>query len=108
MASVVGANIPSGLEHSGPVFDRARRLARTLFGDVEASVVLVSAHDAWRSHDSDARGPEDSPIACMAVAQGSLQWIADASRDPRTRELYATATGPFRPFCAAAPIRLED
>ena len=108
MAGVTGANMPSGLEQSGPVFDRARRLACTLFGDVEASVVLVGEGVAWRSHDPVGLGPEDSPVARTAVAENRLQWIADVGQDPRFRDHAAVDRTPDRRFVVVAPIRLED
>jgi len=37
--------VPAGLEMSGPVFDRATRLARTLFGDVDTQITL--AVNSW-------------------------------------------------------------
>jgi PAS domain S-box-containing protein len=100
--------MPSGLEQSGPVFDRARRLARTLFGDVEASVVLLSEGDAWRSHDPENAAPKDAPIARLAVDEGKLIWIGDASQDSRFRDRPAVKGPPFVRLYVAAPIRLED
>jgi PAS domain S-box-containing protein len=100
--------MPSGLEQSGPVFDRARRLARTLFGNVEASVVLVGEGDAWRSHDPDGRAPKDAPVARLAVQEGRLLWIGDAREDPRFRDRPAVKGPPYARFYVAAPIRLED
>src|SRR5258708_27451279 len=86
MAGASRLNTPIGLEHSGPVFDRARRLARTLFSDVDASVVLVGDGDAWRSNDPDGSLPKDAPVARIAVEEGRLFWLADASKDPRFRD----------------------
>src|SRR3569623_3184065 len=77
------ATTPSGLEHSGPVFDRARRLASTLFGDADAAVVLGGDGAVWRSSDPEGRLPKDAPAAEIAVAEGRLVWGADASKDPR-------------------------
>jgi PAS domain S-box-containing protein len=108
MAAASGSKMPSGLEESGPVFDRARRLARTLFGDVEASVVLVGEGDAWRSHDPDGRAPKDAPVAHIAVREGRLVWIADASQDPRFCDRPAVKGPPYARLYVAAPIRLED
>jgi PAS domain S-box-containing protein len=105
MAGLGSSKMPSGLEQSGPVFDRARRLAMTLFGDVDASVVLVGEGAAWRSHDPDGLGPEDSPVASTA---GRLQWIADVALDPRFCDRAAVDPRPNRRFVVAAPIRLED
>jgi PAS domain S-box-containing protein len=108
MAGVGGLNMPSGLEQSGPVFDRARRLARTLFGDVEASVVLVGEGDAWRSHDPGGRAPKDAPGAHLAVQEGRLLWVGDAREDPRFRHRPSVRGPPYARLYVAAPIRLED
>ena len=101
-------NTPIGLEHSGPVFDRARRLARTLFSDVEASVVLVVGGAAWRSTDPGGRLPKDAPVAQIAVEEGRLVWLADASKDARFRDRPMVAGAPYTRLYVAAPIRLED
>jgi PAS domain S-box-containing protein len=108
MAGATRLKTPSGLEHSGPVFDRARRLARTLFGDVEASVVLMDGGPAWRSHDPDGHLPKDAPVARIAVDEGRLLWVADASQDPRFRDRPNVKGPPYARFYVAAPLRLED
>jgi PAS domain S-box-containing protein len=99
---------PKGLEQSGPVFDRARRLAHTLFPGNDASVVLLGDHEAWRSHDPTGLAPKDAPAARMVVESGELLWIADASQDPRFRDRPNVMGPPHVRFYAAAPIRLED
>ena len=99
---------PSGLEQSGPVFDRTRRLARALFRDVEASVVLVNDGEAWRSHNPTGEAPTDAPVAQLIVDSGEAMWVADASQDPRFCERRNVKGPPHVRFYAAAPIRLED
>ncbi|WP_372785442.1 ATP-binding protein [Phenylobacterium sp.] len=108
MAGASRLNMPNGLEHSGPVFDRARRLARTLFADVEASVVLVGDGETWRSTDPEGRLPKDAPVARIAVEEGRLFWLADASQDPRFRDRPRVTGPPYARLYVAAPIRLED
>jgi PAS domain S-box-containing protein len=108
MAGAGRLKTPKGLEQSGPVFDRARRLARTLFGDVEASVVLVNQGAAWRSHDPDSALPKDAPVAQIAIEAGRLFWLADATQDPRFRDRPRVTGAPHVRFYVAAPIRLED
>ena len=101
--------MPNGFEQSAPVFDRARRLAKTLFGDtVEASVVLVGEGDAWRSHDPSGQAPKDAPVARIAVEENRLIWIADATQDPRFCDRPSVVGPPYVRFYVAAPIRLED
>ncbi|HLZ76715.1 ATP-binding protein [Phenylobacterium sp.] len=90
------------------MFDRARRLARTLFRDVEASVVLVNGGEAWRSHNPTGEAPADAPVAQLIVDSGEAMWVADASQDPRFRERRNVKGPPHVRFYAAAPIRLED
>ena len=108
MAGESRPHAPKGLEESGPVFDRARRIARTLFQDVEASVVLLGDGMAWRSHDPDGQAPKDAPVARIVVDSGKLLWVSDASQDERFRHRN-NVTGPAHVrFYAAAPIRLED
>jgi PAS domain S-box-containing protein len=99
---------PEDLQHSGPVFDRAVRLAGALFADTKAQISLIGDGPAWRSHDPDGRIPSDAPASRLVVAAGELLWIEDASKDPRFRE-RALVTGPAHlRFFAGAPIRLQD
>ena len=108
MADESRLSIPEGLEQSGPVFDRARRLAKTLFGAVDAQIVLISNGEPWRSHDPDGRLPKDAPAAHIAVQEDRLIWIADATKDPRFCD-RANVKGPAHVrFYAAAPLHLED
>ena len=108
MAGVSGSNMQIGLEQSGPVFDRARRLAKTLFGAVDAQVALISDGKAWRSHDPQGQFPDEAPAASLAIQEGRLLWVPDASRDPRFRD-GVTVKGPHQiRLFVAAPLRLED
>jgi PAS domain S-box-containing protein len=108
MAGEPRPHAPKGLEQSGPVFDRARRLARTLFQDVEASVVLLGDGEAWRSHDLTGAAPKDAPVARLVMDSGELLWVADATQDARFRDRPNVTGPPHVRFYAAAPIRLED
>ncbi|HEY8003031.1 MAG TPA: ATP-binding protein [Phenylobacterium sp.] len=109
MAGEGRSKTPVGLEQSGPVFDRARRLARSLFGgDADASVVLVAGGEAWRSHDPKGKLPKDAPVAEIAVREGRLFWLADASKDPRFADRPRVKGPPYARLYVAAPIRLED
>jgi PAS domain S-box-containing protein len=108
MAGASRHTVPSGLEQSGPVFDRARRLAKTFFGAVDAQVVLISNGVAWRSHDPEGRLPKDAPVARMVVEEGRLIWIDDASKDKRFSDRPSVKGSAHVRFYAAAPLRLED
>jgi PAS domain S-box-containing protein len=97
---------PRGMDQSGAVFERATRLARTLFGDVDAQVTLVDGDDVWNSrgveHESDA-------IAVRFVqSTGETLWVEDAPKDKRFRDHPAVAGPPHLRFYAGALIRLED
>jgi PAS domain S-box-containing protein len=98
---------PSELAGSQPALDRIQRLAKALFGDCDAQVVLVGEGPTWRSHDPDGRLPSDAPVARIAVETGDLVWIADARDDALFRDRPSVRELGIR-FYAAAPIRLED
>ena len=108
MAAGGRLKIPTGLEQSGPAFDRARRLAKSLFGAVDAQVVLVTDGKAWRSHDPRRRLPDEAPAARVAVEEDRLLWLPDASQDPRFRDFATVAGPPHIRLFVAAPLRLED
>jgi PAS domain S-box-containing protein len=102
-----GRQAPQGLEESGPIFDRATRLARTLFGRVEAQITLATPDGMWRSrsHDSDV-GKAAGVIEVMRL--GEVVWVEDASKDPRFCDDPLVTGPPHVRFFAGAPIRLED
>jgi PAS domain S-box-containing protein len=108
MAGLGGLNMPSVLDQSGPVFDRARRLACTLFGDVGAAVVLVTGGETWRSHNPTGEAPKDAPVAQLVIDGGEAMWVADARGDARFCDRATVKGPPYVRFYAAAPIRLED
>ncbi|MEO8114744.1 MAG: histidine kinase dimerization/phospho-acceptor domain-containing protein, partial [Phenylobacterium sp.] len=99
---------PPDLEHSGPVFDRATRLAKTLFGSVTAEITLLGDGVAWRSRESDAKVVSDPAGAQLVVKSGQAQWIEDCRLDPRVSDHPFVAGAPHVRFFAGAPIRLED
>ena len=78
------------MDQSGAVFERATRLARTLFGDVDAQVTLVDGDEVWNSrgveHESDA-------IAVRFVqSTGETLWLEDAPKDKRFRDQIGRAS----------------
>ncbi|MGA0606753.1 ATP-binding protein [Phenylobacterium sp. VNQ135] len=99
---------PAGLEESAPVFDRATRLARTLFGAVEAQVTLCNGDSVWRSRDPHGRTPGDAVGVREVMRTGELLWVEDCRADPLFRDDPTVARAPFVRFFAGAPIRLED
>jgi PAS domain S-box-containing protein len=113
MSGEPGATImPPGLEQSGPVFDRATRLARTLFGDVHAQISLVSGAGLWRSRTYAEDTPEKLENEAGAVRevmrQGGVVWVEDCRNDPNFRNDPTVTGPPYVQFLAGAPIRLED
>jgi PAS domain S-box-containing protein len=99
---------PFGLALALPAFDRATRLARTLFHAVDAYIVLVEDGRVWRSRDSAGQLPPRAPAVDLVMRTGELLWLEDAPLDPRF-EPGAFAVGDFQTrFYAAAPVRLSD
>ena len=98
---------PTGMEQSGDVFDRATRLAKTLFGAVAAQITLIDAEGVWRS--GAAREPLKGNAAGvrLAIASGELLWIEDASKDDRFSHESAVKGPPYLRFFAGAPIKVE-
>jgi PAS domain S-box-containing protein len=98
---------PFGLDFSQAVCDRATRLARTMFNALDASIVLVSGDQIWRSRNRQIFDGDD-PAAKSVLQTGQLLWVEDGRLDPRFCE-ETVVTGPLQlRFYAAAPIRLDD
>jgi PAS domain S-box-containing protein len=104
--------MPPGLEQSGPIFDRATRLARTMFGGVDAQVTLVSKRGVWRSRPMTAevagRMDSEASAAREVMRTGEVVWVEDCRADPRFCNDPVVVDAPFVRFLAGAPIRLED
>ena len=100
--------MPPGLEQSGPIFDRATRLARSMFGGVDAQVTLMSKRGLWRSRPGG-EGIGGEAIGVQEVMRlGQAIWVEDCLADDRFRDAPTVATPPYVRFFAGAPIRLED
>jgi PAS domain S-box-containing protein len=97
---------PSGLAQSGAVFERATRLARALFGDVDAQITLVDGDQVWNSRE--VAHPSDADAVRFAMASGETLWVEDAPKDSRFRHHPAVSGPPYLRFYAGAPIRVED
>ncbi|CAN7283193.1 ATP-binding protein [Phenylobacterium sp. LjRoot219] len=105
------AHAPLELERSGPVFDRARRLAGALFGGdaKDADIVLVENGQVWRSSDPNGRRmPATAQGSQWVVEHGELLWIEDLSHDARFGQLAAAYGQASLRLYVAAPIRLDD
>jgi PAS domain S-box-containing protein len=103
-----GPKAPNDLEQSGPVFDRATRLAKALFGAVGAQVTLITEGEIWRSHDADGSGGSRAEGPRLVIATGELLWVEDASKDARFRDEPTVTGPPHVRFYAAAPICIDD
>ncbi len=100
---------PFGLEISQAVCDRATRLAKTLFGAVDARIVLVNGDAFWSNRDSEGMSVESRPPAIDIILEsGELLWVSDARLDPRFRNSPSVVDLPHVRFCAGAPILLAD
>ncbi|MFN3584353.1 ATP-binding protein [Phenylobacterium sp.] len=99
---------PAGLEQSGPVFDRATRLARTLFGPVDAQITLLDGDRVWHSRGGGTSSAGQALGVREVMRTGELVWCEDCREDPRFREDAAVVGPPYVRFFAGAPIRLED
>ncbi|HET9159915.1 MAG TPA: ATP-binding protein [Caulobacteraceae bacterium] len=102
-----GVQPPFGMSAALPAFSRATRLAKTLFGALDSSIVLIGPDGAWRSRSSDELGADD-PAAELIIETGQPLWVENASQDSRFADDPAV-TGPFR-LCGyvGAPVRLAD
>ncbi|HEY9218737.1 MAG TPA: PAS domain S-box protein, partial [Phenylobacterium sp.] len=98
---------PFGMSPIEPVFNRATRVAKTLFGALDASIVLVDGDLIWRSRDhGDLSG--GARFARQIMASGELLWIEDTHLDPEmARSVAVTGSLKLR-FYAGAPVRLTD
>jgi PAS domain S-box-containing protein len=103
-----GGPNPFGLPLSMAVFDRATRLARSMFPQADATVVLMQDGRAWRNRYSADEIPPKSPAAEIVMRTGELLWIGDVRLDPRFADSPLVTGPPFARLCVAIPIRLED
>ena len=105
-----GDRNPFGVELSMAVFDRATRIAKSMFAGAGANATIVLVHEgrAWRSRYAEGRYPPHDPVAELVMSTGKFLWVEDASLDPRFAD-YPVVTGPpFVRLAVAAPICLAD
>ena len=100
--------MPPGLEQSGPIFDRATRIARSMFGGLDAQITLLGADGPWHSRPATSVNPGQASGVREVMRLGRGEWVEDCSKDPRYRDKPTVATAPYVKFFAGAPIRLED
>jgi signal transduction histidine kinase/CheY-like chemotaxis protein len=89
------------------VFDRATRLAESLFEGSSASIILIHEGVVWRSQFAGSL-PSEDPMAEAVLASGDVLWIADGPTDPRVRDHPLVTGPPFLRFNASVPIRLQN
>ncbi|MBW8815631.1 MAG: response regulator [Caulobacterales bacterium] len=102
------AGPPSGLEQSGPVFDRATRLARALFGEVDSDITLITDRGAWRNRNRGDQFRRDSRGVLEVIRRGEVVWAEDCTTHPLFQDDPLVNGPPHVRFFAGAPIRLED
>lgn len=98
---------PFGLDISQAICDRATRIAKTLFGALDAHVIFVKDGQLWRSRDREIM-PQSDRAAEMALSHGKLLWVEDALQDERFRNSRLVTGPPHLRSYVAAPIRLAD
>ena len=99
---------PEGLESFGPVFDRAIRLAKAVFGAVGAQVTLIDGSRVWSSAAGEARDGDKADGVRAVISSGEILWVEDAPKHPRFCDDPAVKGAPHLRFFAGAPIKLED
>jgi len=105
--SVAARETPFGLNLSLAVFDRATRLARSLFSGSESLIVLLQDGMIWRSrHFAFELGDRDW-LAELVIESGEPLWIEDGRKDPRYADEPLVLGPPYLRSWIAAPIRIE-
>jgi PAS domain S-box-containing protein len=101
---------PFGVDLSMAVFDRATRIAKSMFADADADATIVLMHEgrAWRSRYADGHFPQRDPAAELVMSTGAFLWVEDATLDPRFADYPLVVGPPFIRLCVATPIRLGD
>jgi PAS domain S-box-containing protein len=92
-----------------PAFDRATRIAKALFGVMDASVVLIDGDSVWRSRDRlGLFHPSEDPAGQLIMDTGEPLWVEDALADARFKDDAAVVGGFRLRFYAGAPVQLTD
>src|SRR5579864_892064 len=99
---------PFGVELSKAVFDRATRIARSLFEDGDATIILMQDGGVWRSRDPKGILPPGDEAAEIVIREGELLWVADGREDPRFAQNPLVTGPPHLRLYVGAPIRLAD
>jgi PAS domain S-box-containing protein len=103
------ANVPPfGMSPVLPAFNRATRVAMALFGDVEASVVLVDGDRVWRSAGRYVGTSAPADGARFVIDNRQPLWLDDLAAHPGISNVEAYVEAGLPRFYAAAPVLLAD
>jgi len=100
------ARPPFGLGPVEPAFERATRLAKTLFRAMDAGIVLIEGGRIWRSRDPNDTWCKPPVLADRVMLTREPLWIENTQEDQRFIELFPDG-GPIQ-FWAGAPVKLSD
>jgi PAS domain S-box-containing protein len=89
---------PYGMSPALPAFHRATRIAESLFGGAEASVVLVDGAAHWRCGGSLVGTGTPATGVRYVIERGKATWFSHDEPDPANQHR----------FWAGAPVRLAD
>jgi len=95
-----------GVELSTAVFDRATRIARSMFAGADATIVLMQDGNVWRNRNRDL--PDHDEAAEIVMASRELLWVEDGRTDPRFADNPLVTGPPYLRLYVGAPIKLED
>jgi PAS domain S-box-containing protein len=103
------ANVPPfGMSPVLPAFDRAARIAVALFGDVEASVVLVDGERVRRSSGRYVGTSAPADGARFVIDNRQALWFDDLAANTGAVNNEAYLAFGLPRFYAAAPVLLAD
>ena len=98
---------PFGMSPVLPAFHRATRIATAMFGEVEASVVLVDGERVWRSAGRFVGTRTPAQGARFVIDNRQALWVEDIAANSGINVEAYVAHGLPR-FYAAAPVVLAD
>ncbi|HLK25130.1 MAG TPA: ATP-binding protein, partial [Caulobacteraceae bacterium] len=99
---------PFGVELSKAVFDRATRIAKSMFEGGDATIILMHEGRVWRSRDPLGILPPADEAAEIVIRGRELLWVADGRDDPRFAQNALVTGPPYLRLYVGAPIRLAD
>jgi signal transduction histidine kinase/CheY-like chemotaxis protein len=97
-----------GVELSTAVFDRATRIARSMFAGADATIVLMQNGEILRNRDPNRNLPDRDAAAEIVMASRELLWVEDARADPRFADNPLVTGPPYLRLYVGAPIKPAD